>query len=530
MDAVVLEERDANGALASVYYDLGGANTPIATATSRIAVVAAANDLRARTRTLPRAARLAQLLVGVFLPTGYPDSVKPDYTDYQIFDSIQAFASSIAALLGNRAVLTAVGVGDNTATSTSALFITVVQETLGRLATITFAWRFGSMLEQECKKMRFAADLVNNAALVCDCLAPAFLTSQSLKIAFLCASGVLRAVCGVMANGSKAALTLHFTNPETGSISDVAAKDSSQETVISLLGMLAGTLIVPYINTSGETVVALVLLISVHLWTNYIAVSAVVLDTLNRHRANIVFSAVLDSLSPAMMESDLASFVASGVPTSAVPTRRAVARLERILEWDGALRWGPRGQVMGTASFGSFTDVMRMLPPSLGLRELLALFGGVGTAQYVLWYDAVHLRGRRAKHVRVRIALVDRGHGSDVTSDETYYRHDDGEKSNDRDTRELRAWVHALFLARSARNVHGAGAAVSEIAAAKAHEIARAGRFVDALFAPQRGALGDALAARGWDLARGRCMVVSGAVPRVRLRRNSDDGGGGEGM
>lgn len=44
-------------------------------------------------------------LTGAFLPVGYPDSVTEDYTAYQFFDSVQAFASTIAGLLASRAVL-----------------------------------------------------------------------------------------------------------------------------------------------------------------------------------------------------------------------------------------------------------------------------------------------------------------------------------------------------------------------------------------------------------------------------------------
>jgi hypothetical protein len=32
----------------------------------------------------------------IFLPSGYPDSVSPDYLDYQKWDTLQAFASTIS--------------------------------------------------------------------------------------------------------------------------------------------------------------------------------------------------------------------------------------------------------------------------------------------------------------------------------------------------------------------------------------------------------------------------------------------------
>lgn len=68
-----------------------------------------------------------------------------------------------------------------------------------------------------------------------------------LRAVALCLSGVFRAVCGVVAGGSKAALTLHFAQPAndkgTGDVGDLSAKDGSKETVLALLGMLVSALL-----------------------------------------------------------------------------------------------------------------------------------------------------------------------------------------------------------------------------------------------------------------------------------------------
>ena len=68
-----------------------------------------------------------------------------------------------------------------------------------------------------------------------------------LRAVALCLSGVFRAVCGVVAGGSKAALTLHFAQPAndkgTGDVGDLSAKDCSKETVLALLVMLVSALL-----------------------------------------------------------------------------------------------------------------------------------------------------------------------------------------------------------------------------------------------------------------------------------------------
>ncbi|KAI0235372.1 RUS1 family protein C16orf58, partial [Lamellibrachia satsuma] len=56
----------------------------------------------------------------VFLPQGYPESVSDDYMDYQIWDTMQAFCSSITGALAAQAILKGVGVGDENATVLAA--------------------------------------------------------------------------------------------------------------------------------------------------------------------------------------------------------------------------------------------------------------------------------------------------------------------------------------------------------------------------------------------------------------------------
>lgn len=132
---------------------------------------------------------LKTYLSTLFLPTGYPNSVTPDYTPYQIYDSLQAFASSIAGLLSSRAVLQSLNVIDSTSssttTATAATLLSIVQSTLSNLTTILFASHAAPRINTEVKFYRFLADIVNDAAFVLDLLAP----SLPPSFAFLSGSG-----------------------------------------------------------------------------------------------------------------------------------------------------------------------------------------------------------------------------------------------------------------------------------------------------------------------------------------------------
>lgn len=79
---------------------------------------------------------------------------------------------------------------------------------MGRVVTILCAYRLGTSLEPECKMYRLTADVLNDAAMVLDCLSP--LLPQLARVILLSFSSALRALCGVAAGSSKASLNAHF--------------------------------------------------------------------------------------------------------------------------------------------------------------------------------------------------------------------------------------------------------------------------------------------------------------------------------
>ncbi|PNS14090.1 hypothetical protein CAC42_6603 [Sphaceloma murrayae] len=273
-------------------------------------------------------------LLSIFLPTGYPHSVTPDYTPYQIYDSLQAFTSTIASLLSSRAVLSTMGVGDSSATATLAILLSTLQDTLGRVATIVFAHRLGTALEPECKMYRLLADVFNDAAMVLELLSPAF--GPYGRVGVLAFASALKALCGVAAGSSKASLSRHFAR--WGNLGELNAKDGSQETVIGLVGMGVGGWVVSRVGEGGETWVWLLGLLGVHLWCNWMAVRSVTMRTLNRQRAGLV----------------MGEWIEGGT----VLGPEEVRLRERVFERDGIVR-DRMGNVLGWCRIGiSFEDYL----------------------------------------------------------------------------------------------------------------------------------------------------------------------------
>ncbi|KAF2166850.1 hypothetical protein M409DRAFT_22903 [Zasmidium cellare ATCC 36951] len=306
----------------------------------------------------------------VFLPVGYPHSVTHDYLEYQIYDSLQAFSSSIASLLSSRAVLSSVGVGDADASPTAALLLSIFQESIGRLATILFAHRLGMSFEPECKMYRLLADILNDTGFILDMISPVF--PKPIRVVILSFSSVLRSLCGVAAGSAKASLSAHFA--KWGNLGELNAKDSSQETVISLLGMWAGSLVVSWITSQTATWTALILLLSIHLETNRRAVRAVSMRTLNRQRATLVYH---------------------HLKRGNVPTPEEVSKQERIFERDGVLRRSDDGIVGFCVVGASMSRLLRAISEQHAttksnklegdaLAKVMSIFE---TQPYILWCD-----------------------------------------------------------------------------------------------------------------------------------------------
>lgn len=76
----------------------------------------------------------------VFLPYGYPDSVSEDYFEYQVWDTIQAFCSTITGTFTTQAILKGVGVGNAEAAPLAAAITWVLKDGTGMIGRILFAW------------------------------------------------------------------------------------------------------------------------------------------------------------------------------------------------------------------------------------------------------------------------------------------------------------------------------------------------------------------------------------------------------
>jgi Vitamin B6 photo-protection and homoeostasis len=79
----------------------------------------------------------------IIIVLGYPDSVAEDYLDYQKWDTVQAFASTITGCLATHSVLKGIGVGDQESSALSATVTWILKDGAGHLGRIFFAYLKG---------------------------------------------------------------------------------------------------------------------------------------------------------------------------------------------------------------------------------------------------------------------------------------------------------------------------------------------------------------------------------------------------
>ncbi|KAM4024068.1 RUS family member 1 [Anomaloglossus baeobatrachus] len=248
--------------------------------------------------TLSHVTAATILLQTLFLPHGFPDSVSQDYLEYQLWDTLQAFSSSVTGSLATHALLRGSGVGDSSATVTAATITWILRDGTGMIGRILFAWMKGSRLDCDAKRWRLFADVLNDLAIFMEILAPVFPSCFTLTV---CTAGVFKCIVGVAGGATRAALTVHQARRDN--MADVCAKDGSQETLVNLAGLLVSLLIVPLVSDSlWATYLLFFLLTCLHLYANYRAVGSVIMETLNQSRLAIVLDHFLlegQILSPA---------------------------------------------------------------------------------------------------------------------------------------------------------------------------------------------------------------------------------------
>lgn len=248
-----------------------------------------------------------QVLFDLFLPLGFPHSVDSSYLAYQFYDSLQGLCSYLRGVVSNSAVLKAAGVGNSEATAMGAAMTWAMKDGLGMVGGLVFSYYASPHFDANVKEFRLFADLINDVALTLDMMAPLVPSSWLLSVMSL--STLSKTMCGMSAGATKSSITCHLALE--GNMADLASKEGTQETLVSLVGMLMGVQLAKqlekleqYYHDQPLTLngvlppkwqrlpvdfaaswAIFLFMTWLHVWANYRGVKLLKLDTLNRERA-----------------------------------------------------------------------------------------------------------------------------------------------------------------------------------------------------------------------------------------------------
>jgi hypothetical protein len=217
------------------------------------------------------------------------------------------------------------------------------------------------------------------------------------------------------------------------------------------LNYQVGSLIVSHITSFTATWVTLLALLTLHLSLNYAAVRSVQMRTLNRQRANIVFSYMLSSdPDVALLNSgqlldqrNYAEPADRNQKHLQIPSPAQVSRRERIFEASGTLKWYPcslreqeerpaKPEILGSCQIGvsprkflsspsSISTSPSSLTTSLPVAALTSLFNN---EDYILIFTPMALGPMLKPTAKILL------------------------KQNATPKTHLKAWMHALLAAR----------------------------------------------------------------------------------
>mmetsp|Transcript_878 Transcript_878/g.948 ORF Transcript_878/g.948 Transcript_878/m.948 type:complete len:253 (+) Transcript_878:148-906(+) len=144
-------------------------------------------------------------LQSLFIPDGYPGSVRDGYLSFQFFDSMQGLCSYLRGVLSTQAILEGLGVGTGTASALSATTQWVYRDGAGMLGGLFFAWAKSGSFDCNVKRWRLFADISVDIALTLELASPLICgedkTCFTASVCTACAQGFLWG-CGRSHKGS----------------------------------------------------------------------------------------------------------------------------------------------------------------------------------------------------------------------------------------------------------------------------------------------------------------------------------------
>lgn len=237
---------------------------------------------------------VTELLKGLILPVGYPDSVTPDYLAYQLWAVPSHITGWMGSSLITSSLLAAVGLkaGAGTAAAGAASIRWITKDGIGALGRLLVsAGRGGTVFDEDPKRWRMIAEGFTSTGRALE-IATAVFPQQFVLLAGL--GNFTKAVGKGMGGPCFRIFQTHFA--KQNNVGDVAAKEQVWEVVAQLIGLGLSIALLNAIEKTGDPTNAAwawVVIQAVHVALRYKSLSVIQLPTLNQKRACAVVNAYM---------------------------------------------------------------------------------------------------------------------------------------------------------------------------------------------------------------------------------------------
>jgi hypothetical protein len=236
--------------------------------------------------------KIFNIIKTALLPVGYPNTVPPEYIDYQKWNIVQAMCSYFRGIMSTTSILEGFGVGNPDMTAVGATIQWIIRDGVSLLGGLIFTLISAGSFGQHTKGYRLFADNINNLSLALDMLAP---LSKKYFLLIICFSSLSKCLCGVAAGAVNAAIMSHFGS-EHQNVADIQSKSGAQFTVVNLIGLLFSIKFTEFATKDPIRMWSIYGFLTVlHMYANISMMKILSLNTLNIDRFSILSKQIVNS-------------------------------------------------------------------------------------------------------------------------------------------------------------------------------------------------------------------------------------------
>lgn len=230
------------------------------------------------------------------LPTGWPDSVSPDYSSWVKWHILRQLFRNSYYVLGTTSLLSSLGLSTGFTLALSASLQWVLKDGLGMATKLVVSTRLAQVVDADPKRYRMVGDSLMALSAGVEILS---VTHPAFFLLFGTLAALLKEAGGAMSGPSYRVFLDSFAI--SSNIGDVSSRGEGQVVVGNLLGLAVGaTLSTLLASIDGAerllpTVAVYFALASAHLTSMYNGVSCVQLRTLNWQRLNLIIDQYLST-------------------------------------------------------------------------------------------------------------------------------------------------------------------------------------------------------------------------------------------